>query len=188
MVLKSDQPNFILAKQYSVLSVRLKETLVVAGNHSKYWHPVLQTLEAKVIYSWISRVLRSRKYRPLFFRFLILSSKQNYLFMFHHRTDVVNEMPSAVRGTMVTPVKNLMEKIRVNWILAYSTQYDQRLLSALIDFYWISFKWWRKKLQHDVKGMFYLLNCAEHFGDEKPNGLFFLVFFFILVGTAVTFS
>ena len=35
-----------------------------------------------------------------------------------------------------------------------------------------------KKLQHDVKGMFYLLNCAEHFGDEKPNGLFFLVFFF----------
>ena len=45
-----------------------------------------------------------------------------------------------------------------------------------------------KKLQHDVKGMFYLLNCAEHFGDEKPNDLFFLVFFFILVGTAVTFS
>lgn len=30
--------------------------------------------------------------------------------MFHHRTDVVNEMPSAVRGTMATPVKNLMEK------------------------------------------------------------------------------
>ena len=35
-----------------------------------------------------------------------------------------------------------------------------------------------KKLQRDVKGMFYLLNRAEHFGDEKPNGLFFLVFFF----------
>lgn len=35
-----------------------------------------------------------------------------------------------------------------------------------------------KKLQRDVKGMFYLLNRAEHFGDEKPNDLFFLVFYF----------
>lgn len=36
----------------------------------------------------------------------------------------------------------------------------------------------KKKLQHDIKGVFYLLNCAEHFGDEKPNGLFFFSFFF----------
>ena len=177
MVLKSDQPNFILAKQYLVLSVRLKETLVVAGNHSKYWHPVLQTLEAKVIYSWISRVLRSRKYRPLFFRFLILSSKQNYLCMFHHRTDVVNEMPSAVRGTMVTPVKNLMEKIRVNWILAYSTQYDQRLLSALIDFYWISFKWWRKKTTTWCKGHVLFVKLRRTLRRRKAKRFVFLSFF-----------